>query len=289
MMRRRIAVAIAAFSIATLVGVCTPPSRYGPRVAQRLIRLELFELAYLAGVRNRQGELGQPLPIEIIQEGGPLWLNPVIEETVSDDPAWAPGKGGSLLRFEVVSEASRYAVKTSLYRHGWSLQMPTPFRLHLAAWVGLLSAALGGVVAAAVGRMSFGCVTAGILAQVFVWLPAWPEPPGRPGWNAWGRGPLGMAVQQWAVRLSDQAVALAAGLVTLCAILIAFDHRRSPGRGGALIGAGLAMLLGTLAWLEGALRSGLIGFATSPEGTVACLSLFGGWVALIGRKGTFAR
>ncbi|MEX1368962.1 MAG: hypothetical protein AB1Z98_37900, partial [Nannocystaceae bacterium] len=115
-----------------------------------------------------------------------------------------------------------------------------------------------------------GLVVSGLLAQLLVLALPWPSEFPRPSLQeTWRDGPLGHAVVELARGLPDASAAIGAGVVTLCIVLMIFDHRRSPEGGGGLIGLGMLGVLGGLAWLEAALRAGLAPWAMQLGGGLA--------------------
>ena len=111
---------------------------------------------------------------------------------------------------------------------------------------------------------------AGIVAQLLLWARPWPADFVRPSLQAtWREGPLGHAVVALARALPDASVAIGAGVVTLCAVLMIFDHRRSPEEGGGLVARGMLAMLGLLALVEASLRAGLVPWVTQVGGVLA--------------------
>jgi hypothetical protein len=91
-------------------------------------------------------------------------------------------------------------------------------------------------------------------------------------------GPIGGALVAWARGLPDSSLAIGAGVIVLCTILVVFDHRRSPSRGGMVLVRGLVGVAGLLLWLEAAARSGLFGWARTGAGALALVVLVAAWV-----------
>jgi hypothetical protein len=107
-----------------------------------------------------------------------------------------------------------------------------------------------------------------------------PWPPGleRPSLQeAWADGPLGHGVVALARGLPDASVAIGAGVVTLCAVLMVFDHRRSPDEGGVMVARGMLGVLGLLACVEGSLRAGAVPWASQAGGALALAAAAGSW------------
>ena len=254
-------------------------------VRERLARA-LVELGTSAGLRDESGTPTlRPLPVAANQEGGPLWLHEEIERAIDDDPAFELGPGersaggeSNLVRVEVVGSEHALGLAVSLYRQGWNLRLPTPVRVRIAPWVATIALVLGAGVALAGRRLGWGLAAAGVAAQSFgAWLP-WPVPLQPASWSAAVReGPLGASVIAWARALPDASLAVGAGIVVLCTILVFFDHRRSPGRGGLALVRGLAGAAGLLLWVEAAARVGLFGWARTGAGALCLVVLVAAW------------
>lgn len=245
----------------------------------------LHELGLAAGVRDESGATtARPLPVAANQEGGPLWLHEEIERAVDRDPAFELSTGGprgrepNLVRVEVVGSEHAFGLATSLYRQGWNLRLPRPTRIRIAPFVGTIALAFGVGVALALRRLGWGLAAAGVAAQLASsWLP-WPVPLQPASWSAAVReGPLGATVIAWARALPDASLAGGAGIVVLCTMLVFFDHRRSPGRGGLVLVRGLAGAAGLLLWIEAAARTGLLGWARTGAGALSLVVLVAAW------------
>lgn len=217
------------------------------------------------------------MPVTVVQEGGPTWISEQAEAAIDDDPVFTRGEP-HLLRVEVVHDARTYGVRGQLWRQGWSLRAPEPLWVSPAPWVVWLSGLAGAGWALGRRRLGGGLMLAGLLAQGLMRALPWPEPFVRPSLEQTVRdGPLGHAVVALARRLPDISVSLGAGVITLCVLLMLFDHRRSPGRGGELVVGGLLGVLGTLAWLEASLRAGLGPWLGQPAGLLALVGILGLW------------
>jgi hypothetical protein len=145
--------------------------------------------------------------------------------------------------------------------------------MRTAPWIAVVAAVLGVFMLRWVRRFAAAFVVAGVSAQVIVSLLPWaPNVAARGVIDAWASGPLGLGLQRLAARLPDEAMAVGAGVVVLCLVLVVFDHKRSRERGGALALWGLAGAIGVLAWLEAGARLG----------GIAALSTAGGWLSVLG-------
>ncbi|MCA9710074.1 MAG: hypothetical protein KDK70_29820 [Myxococcales bacterium] len=230
---------------------------------------------YPAGVRG--GAESTSLPVTVTQEGGPLWVTQEAEAAITDDPVFTAGDP-HLLKVEVVAYARTYGVRGQLWRQGWSLRAPEPLWVSPAPWIVVFSALAGAGVAGLRRRLGGGWLLQGLLAQGLLLALPWPATFVRPSLEqSWREGPLGHAVVELARRLPDVSVAVGAGVITLCALLMLFDHRRSPGRGGGLVLDGLLGVLGAALWLEASLRAGLGPWLGQPAGVVAVAGLLGLW------------
>lgn len=255
-------------------------------VLRSVLARDLDRIAELAGLRvDATTSEGRPsLPVMVVQEGGPSWITEEAEAVVEADDMFIRGEP-HLLRVEVIEHARTYGVRGQLWRQGWSLRAPEPLWSSPAPWVVLLSALAGAGWAGLRRRMTGGLVLAGLLAQLLVLALPWPLEFPRPSLSeTWREGPLGHAVVALARGLPDASVALGAGVITLCAVLMIFDHRRSADRGGGVVAAGVLGVLGVLAWTEASLRLGLWAWLHQPAGVLALLGALGlwGW-ALAGR------
>lgn len=249
----------------------------GAAAVRQVARLHLVELGRLAGVRDGEGRsTGATLQVQVVQNGGELWVGEAIAAAVDDDPAFARGDAPHLITVEVVHAGPATAVRMGLWRRGWSLGAPRPVVARAAPWVALLALAMGALLRAVGRRPGSSLLVAGVLAQAGTLLLPWPGPGARPGLlKEWQAGPLGTSVRLLAERLPDVSTAVGGGVIALCLLLAAFDHRRSRGRGGGLVLFGLLGVLGLSLLLEAAVRVG-----------VPCaLEQVGGWIALLGALG----
>jgi hypothetical protein len=251
----------------------------------RLAQRSIDELALLAGLADDQGKLlrDEPMAVEVIADGGPLWVLDVVGRAADRSPWFTVGPSRHLLRGEVIDERGGVALQLHLWRGGWELREPEPRRVRIAAWAAVVAGLLGAVAATYTRKLSLGLATAGIFAQLLLALDPLPSElfPPQGVLAAWSEGPLFGELIAAIRSMSSIGVALAAAVVAACLVLVAFDHRRSRGQGGDLgIGwAGVAASLGSfgaVAWLEAASRGSLF---------AACDLRFGAWAGLVALLG----
>lgn len=240
-------------------------------VMRGAIGRDLVRVAELASLRGTEDSAAATatMPVSVVPEGGPGWLGAAAEAAVEADPIFTRGEP-HLLRVELVEHARCYGVRSQLWRQGWSLRAPDPLWVTPAPWTVLLALLAGAGWAGLRRGLAGGLVAAGLLAQGLVMALPWPPGFARPSLQqTWQEGPLGHAVVELARALPDASVALGAGVVTLCTVLMIFDHRRSPQTGGGFVLAGMLGVLGALVWLEAGLRAGLGPWLMQPGGILA--------------------
>lgn len=249
-----------------------------------LARRSIDELALLAGVADDRGELPHgPMSVEVIADGGPLWVLDVVERATERSGSFRVDNSPHLLRAELIDERGGIALQLHLWRGGWELREPQPRRIRIAVWAVVLAGLLGAVAATYSRRISVGLATAGVLAQLLLALDPLPAElfPPQGLLAAWGEGPLFGRLLAGIRAMSNLQVAIAAAVVALCLVLVAFDHKRSRDRADALgLGnAGFAAVLGSfgaLAWVEAASRGSLF---------AACDLRFGAWAGWLAGLG----
>lgn len=242
------------------------------RVVEQLVRLAALDSEDGVDPRRR-------LPVRVNQEGGPLWVTPAVEAAVTEQPSLVLADDGvGIVRMEVLSDETHLALRGGLFRQGWSLRSEHPIQVRIKPWIPMLALALGLVVMTLSRRMGVGFAVAGVAAQLLDVAVAWPtEFIGIP-WRSQVRdGPIGSAVIDLALGLPDTAVAVGAGVVTLCMVLVAFDHRRSSGKGGAMLAAGLLGVLGIMIWAEAAARCGMGPWIGTAAGAASILAMALAW------------
>lgn len=239
---------------------------------------DLVRIADLASLRS--GAADSPaagMPVAVIPEGGPAWVGPEGEAAVQADPIFTLGEP-HLLRIDQVEQSRVFGVRTQLWRQGWSLRAPEPLWVTPAPWIVLLSIVAGAAWAGLRRGLAGGAMVSGVLGQLLILALPWPDGFARPSLQqTWRDGPLGHHAYETAMALPDSSVAVGAGVITLCAVLMIFDHRRSPDQGGGLVLFGILGVMGGLAWLEAALRAGLWPWLQQPAGVVAMLGAAGLW------------
>lgn len=245
-------------------------------VLRAVVAQDLQRIAVLAGLDGPPAARAT-LPVTVVQEGGPTWIVEEAEAAVEADPVFTRGEP-HLLRIEVIEHQGTYGVRGQLWRQGWSLRAPAPLWAQPAPWIVLVSLLAGAAWAWRRRSVVGGLVLAGVVAQLLLRVRAWPPGLVRPSQPAaWREGPLGHGVVELARALPDAAVAIGAGVVTLCAVLMIFDHRRSSDAGGGLVAAGMLGMLGLLALAEASLRAGLVPWSQQPGGVMALGGAAGLW------------
>lgn len=245
----------------------------------------LDELALLAGLADDAGVLqrDEPMPVEVISDGGPMWVIGSVERAVAGSKYFAVGNSPHLLRTELVEARGGVALQLHLWRGGWELREPEPRRIRIAPAAVVLAGVIGAALALLTRRLSLGLAGAGVLAQLLLAydpLPLDLFPPQRLA-DAWSTGPLvGRTVA--AIRgLETIGMGLVAAVGAGSLVLVAFDHRRTRGRENDL-GLGVATLaavfgtMGGVAFVEAASRGALFAACDLRFGA------WGGWVALLG-------
>jgi len=266
---RRRAVSAGFAVLLSLVGLfITDPVAVARGVLRAMVARDLDRVAELAGL-DVPADARTTMPVTVVQEGGPTWITEEAEAAVDADPVFTRGEP-HLLRVEVIEHEGTFGVRSQLWRQGWSLRAPEPLWARPAPWIVL--AALWAGAAWAWRRRSpvGGLVLAGLVAQLLLLVHPWPTGFVRPSLQAtWQDGPLGHGVVALARALPDASVAIGAGVMTLCAVLMIFDHRRSSEQGGGVVARGLLGVLGLLALVEASLRAGVVPFAGQLGGALA--------------------
>ncbi len=239
---------------------------------------DLVRLAELGNLRGAQGSpIPAAMPVMVAQEGGPTWITDEAEAAIDDDPVFVRGEP-HLLRIEVIEHERTYGIRGQLWRQGWSLRAPEPLWVTPAPWLVLWSALAGAAWAAWRRSRGGALAVSGLVAQLLALVLPWPAGYPRPSLTrAWTEGPLGAGMVDLARMLPDASVAVGAGVVTLCAVLMLFDHRRSTERGGGIVLSGMLGMFGLLAWLEAAMRAGLGPWLGQAAGVLALVGVAGLW------------
>ena len=266
---RRRAVGAGLAGLLSLAGLfITDPVAVERGAVRSALARDLDRVAELAGL-DAPADARTTLPVTVVQEGGPAWITEEAEAAVEAHPVFTPGEP-HLLRVEVIDHEGTFGVRSQLWRQGWSLRAPEPLWVRPAPWI-VLASLVAGAAWAWRRRSGFGgLVLAGLVAQLLLLAHPWPAGFVRPSLQAtWRDGPLGHGVVALARALPDASVAIGAGVVTLCAVLMLFDHRRSPEQGGGLVARGLLGMLGLLALVEASLRAGVVPWAGQIGGALA--------------------
>lgn len=274
---RRRALGAGLAGLLALVGlVVTDAEAVERAVVRSAVARDLDRIAVLAGL-DGPVDARATLPVTVIQEGGPTWIAEEAEAAVDADPVFERGEP-HLLRVEVIEHEGTYGVRGQLWRQGWSLRAPEPLWVEPAPWLVLVAALAGAAWVWRRRSVVGGLVLGGVVAQVLLLVRPWPAGFVRPSLSAtWREGPLGHGVVAAARALPDASVAIGAGVVTLCAVLMLFDHRRSPDAGGGLVARGMLGVLGLVALAEASLRAGLLPWAGQLGGGLALCGVAGLW------------
>jgi hypothetical protein len=246
----------------------------GPERADRVVD-QLAKLAGLGPSENARSKL----PVGVTQEGGPAWVTEAVQGAVERHPSLELSDNGlGLVRVEVVESGSAIAMRGGLYRQGWNLRSEHPLRMRGVPWIPMSALFIGLGVMAYTRRMGIGFAVAGVAAQLVDRAVSWPDAFVAVPWAAQLRdGPVGQSVVELALSVPESGVALGAGVVTLCMVLVAFDHRRSSGKGGAMFAAGMAGVLGGVLWVEAAARCGMSGWIGTGVGAASILAMALAW------------
>ena len=249
-------------------------------VVRQGLGAELRALGVIATLRDDKGEFtgrGQ-LPVTIAQQGGPLWITDVLHDAVERDEAFRVGDGINQLRVEVIAGRGAYALQVNLHRQGWNLRGEQPRRVRAVPWVAVAAAIAGALSRSWTRTIGFSLLVAGLVAQLALLVLPWPSALPPLGWvEEVAAGPVLELARRAALSLPDEAPAIGAGVIVLCLVLIAFDHRRSRQTGGRLMIGGIAGVLGALAWIEAGARAGLFGYLSTAPGWIGLLAILGLW------------
>ncbi|GEM_PF-2217560 len=242
----------------------------------------LDDLALLASLRDERGQplRGEPMAVEVIQDGGPMWVREAVIEAVEASPDFAVGNSPHLLRVEVIDERAGVALQLHLWRAGWDLRMPEPRQVQIAPWAAVVGMILGALAGVFARRVSVTLVVGGVCAQLLLALDPLPEAlfPPKSMVATWTEGPLLRRVLGAIDAMSSVHLAMAAAVVAASLVLVAFDHRNSRERDdsvdlGSVSLAALLGSVGSLAWLEAASRGSLLTALGHPAGWLALLGL----------------
>jgi hypothetical protein len=248
--------------------------------------LAVYELGELAGLRRPDGGIagGRPLAVEVVQDGGPLWLREAFVALVEADAAFEVKPSPNILRVEAVGGETLLAIRLHLWRLGWSVRAPDVLRIRPMPLLFVGVAMLGALVLLWSHRTVVSLVVTGVLAQGVVAFLPWPHQLAPASLtDAWFRGPLGRGLVVAARSMSDLGAAVVTGGIVLCVMLLAFERRgardrpEEPGVAVLVVVSGLGFL-GVLGYVEAGLRLGLWPWMTT----------FWGWLGLVGLVGAWA-
>jgi hypothetical protein len=245
----------------------------------------LDELALLAGVADDSGKLqrDEAMPVEVISDGGPMWVLDSVERAVSGSSYFAVGNSPHLLRTELIDERGGMALQLHLWRSGWELREPEPRRIRIAPAAVVLAGLLGAALSLFTRRLSLGIAAAGVVAQLLIAIDPLPRElfPPQPWIDTWASGPLVARTVAGIRQLGTFGLAGVAAIGAGSLVLVAFDHRRTRGQ-EIDVGLGLATVaavfgtIGGVAWIEAASRGSLFAACDVRFGA------WGGWLALVG-------
>jgi hypothetical protein len=247
----------------------------------------LDELALLANLRDEQGQLlrDDRFVVEVVQDGGSLWIAPTVERAVDDSEWFVTGNSPHLLKVEVVEDPRAIALQLHLWRGGWELRAPEPLRVRTTAWMIPIACLLGAATALLLRRISVGLLVAGVVAQLLLGTIIPPRElfPPQTTWLEWQTGPLLGRLLPWIGSMGPIHLAIAVALISLCLVLVGFDHRRSKSDGDELdlLGASVLALLGTaglIGLVEAVFRSGFWAALSGVAGVLALLGIVLAWV-----------
>ncbi|MBL4688114.1 MAG: hypothetical protein JKY37_26225 [Nannocystaceae bacterium] len=277
--RRGLVVSLVAV-LAVVIGVVfVDDAKVTTRSLHGALAIAATEVAEMANLKpGSPARSPSALPVVVVVDGEMPWLAAEAKRAAALEPAFELGGGPHELRFEYVGDGRTWAVRAQLWRRDWSLRPPEPVIVRIFPWVAVLAAALGGALWVRRVPLWIAAAVSGVGAQVGLWAMAWPTAILRPSfYESVAAGPVGRQAVRWAAMLPETSLAIGAGIVTLCLVLVVFDHRRSPGQGGMAIWTALVVLLAGLAWLEAALRGQIVPWAMTGLGACGALGLVGLW------------
>lgn len=262
-----------AAGIAMLVTATALPLGQEPaleRAAAAAARAELTELAWLAGLARE--DRSEAIEVEL-RFDGEAWGRDVIAEAIADDAVFRIGHGPHALVAQFLDAGNALAVQIGLERRGWSVRPPQPTRRRVMPIAAAVAAALGLWAWLRRRSAALGWWSAAVVVQAIA--AAWPWPPGFPrpsvADDVW-HGPVLAAARSLAHDMRELEVAIAGGVIALCVVLVAFDHRRSRSRGLGPALRGLAAVVGALVYIEGAARVGLAPWAVTSAGMIGVVA-----------------
>lgn len=294
--RTRPASLLVAALFGMLLACATLPWLAGPATSEaalaELAGRSLDELALLAGLRDDQGELlrAEPFAVEVVQDGGSLWITPAIERAVDESAWFATGNSPHLLRVEVVEDPRALALQLHLWRAGWELRSPEPLRVRTTPWMIVIAGLIGAATTLLFRRASVGLALAGVLAQLLLATVIPPRDLFAPQrlWAEWEQGPLFGRLLPWIDTMTPLHLTIAVTLISACLILVGFDHRRSKSSadGSSLASVSVLAVLGTLGLLgliEAVFRSGFAASLSQAAGLLALAGVVLAWLPALAR------
>ncbi len=241
------------------------------RAAATAAEVELIELARLAGLEGGD-DRRSPVPVRLDFEGDP-WGEAVVAQAIGDSGVFELRPGPHALVAQFIDGGSALAVQIALERRGWSIRAPQPTRRRVLPAGAAIAAAAG--AAAWLRRRSalLGWWIAAVGVQLIA--AAWPWPLGFPRPSVDDDilgGPVMTVLRSLANDMRQFEVAIAAGVLALCVVLIAFDHRRSRSQGFMPAIRGLLGVVGAIVFVEGAARIGLAAWVPTVAGLIGSVA-----------------
>lgn len=241
------------------------------RVAQGLLPAmaddELRALEDTAGLGHGDaGQGGAPARVPVLLTiAGPSWVDAPLREAIARRGVFELDRGPHGLQAEMVVQDDAAVLSLRLERRGWAVRAPIPTRRRLAPALALVPALLAGLVWLRTGRIAAAVLAAGVLAQLLACT--WPWPAVLPSYalaDELAASPLLRPLLALARGLDDGGVTLGGGVIAACLVLAWFDHRRSRERPWAPQLLRLVAVLAACAWLEAAVRVGVLGWLHAP-------------------------
>ncbi len=233
---------------------------------------ELRALEQTAGlVRADATQGGTPAKVPVLLGiDGPAWVDAPLRAAIERRGIVELDRGPHGLRAEMIVQDDAAVLSLRLERRGWALRAPTPTRRRLAPALAIGPALLAGAVWLRTRRGAPSLLLAGLLSQLLACT--WPWPAALPSLalaDELAASPLLRPVVALAQGLGDGAVVLGAGVIAACLVLVWFDHRRSRERPWAPQLLGIAAVIGACAWIEAAVRVGVLGWWSAPLPAIA--------------------
>lgn len=272
---------IVAWLLALICVLAPSAERLAQAAADDALDAELVSLERVAGLASAS----DPLPVRI-EVDGPPWATDAARAVAARHPSFAPADGPHRLTASVGAEANTLVVRWSLERRGWAIHAPDATTRRLLPALAIVPLLLGLAIWWRVGRAAPVAVGVALVVQALAaWWP-WPAAIPRPP-SLTAESSVVAAIVDWAGAMDDRGVAIAAGVIALCAVLAWFDHRRS--KGSTRIATPLVVIVSAVAWLEAAVRLGGGAWATTAWGLVGIAAQLGGLAVVVqGRRRSVA-